>query len=128
MAQQLINDLQLVINDELIAYVPKSLKYTSSTAKVEVKALTTGGTGTSSVHSLDATESLSKVSFDIKATKQTLKSLNVWFSQIAKNVIELSSANGDIAGAFVGMSLIEMPMLEFGADANITVEFVGDSI
>jgi len=128
MAEKIISNPQIVINDELILFVPDSLKYTKNTAKTVVKSLTAGGTSVITVHSQDITESMSSVEFDIKATSRTIDLLDYWGGSIAENVIEISSANGDIALAFTGMSLEEIPNLEFGADAKITVKFVGDPL
>ena len=128
MAEQIISNPQLIINDELIAYTPSSLKYVKNTAKTVIKSLTAGGESAITLHSKDVTEAVSQVTFSFKATTTNIELLDFWVSNTAKNVIELSSSNGVIALAFIGMSIEEVPEMEFGADKDIEVTFKGDSI
>jgi len=128
MAQKIITNAQIHINDELILFVPNSLKYIKNTAKTEISSLTAGGNSVISVHSLDISEAVGQVKFSIKATDRSIELLDEWSSKTAENVIELSSLNGVIAVAFTGMSLEEVPDMELGAKAEIEVIFKGDPI
>jgi hypothetical protein len=128
MAEKIISNPQVLVNDELILFVPNSLKYIKNTAKTNVKSLTGGGNSVITVHSKDISEATGKVTFSIKATSRSIELLDIWANNTAENVIEISSSNGDIALAFTGMSLEEIPDLEFGADAEIEVTFLGDVI
>lgn len=126
MAETIITNPQININDELILYVPNSLKFTPNTAKTVVKSLTAGGNSAVTVHSKDVTESTSKVTFSVKATERIIQLISYWDSNIGKNVIEISSQNGELAYAFTGMSLEENVELEFGADSEVELTFLGD--
>jgi hypothetical protein len=128
MAEKIITNPQLVINDELILYVANSLKYIKNTAKTQIGSLTAGGSSVTTVHSIDVSEAVGQVSFNAKVTSRLFDLLDMWSSQTAENVIELSSSNGDIALAFTGMSLEEVPELEFGAESEIELTFKGDPI
>ena len=128
MAEVLISNLQLLINDVTIAYVPNTLKFVGNTAETKVTAITTGGRGSSSVHSTDTSEAYSKVMVEVRATKQVIDLVDVWYDNIGGNVIELSSRNGDVAKAFTGMSLVKKPEFDFGADKSFELEFQGDAI
>ena len=128
MAEKIISNPQIVINDEIVLFIPNSLKYIENTAKTVVKSLTAGGTSAVTVHSMDLSEANSKITFTVKATKRTLELIPFWYSNTAENVIEVSSANGDIALAFIQMSLEEIPESAFGADGELELTFLGDPI
>lgn len=126
MAEAIISNAQININDELILYTPNSLKFTPNTAKTVVKSLTAGGDSAITVHSKDVSESMSKVTFSVKATDRIIELIPYWSSNTAKNVIEISSSNGVLAYAFTGMSLEENTEMELGADKDIELTFLGD--
>jgi hypothetical protein len=128
MAEKIISNPQIFINDELILYVPNSLKYVKNTAKTTIGSLTAGGASVATVHSTDVTEAQGKVVFSIKPTSRTIELLDIWASNVQANTIEISSQNGDVAIAYSQMSLESVPDLEFGADKEIEVTFLGDPI
>jgi hypothetical protein len=128
MAERVLENPQLSINDEIIAYVPNSLKYIPNSAKTIIKSVTVGGGAVSTVHGKDLTESTSKVIFSIKATQRNLDLIDFWLNNTAMNVIELSNSDGSFTLAFVGMSLEEIPDLALNIDDDIELTFIGDPI
>ena len=122
------SSLQVVLNGAVICTVPKSLKYQDNMGKNEVTSCSVGGTSTTTIHSRDNTDSKSTVTFAVRATDNNLKLINSLYTNIGKNVIELSSADGGVAKVFEGMSMIEYPEIEIGAGAELELKFEGDSI
>jgi hypothetical protein len=128
MAEVLITNPQININDELIPYVPDTLSLIKNTAKTNVKTLTVGGTSAYTVHSKDVSDSTSKVEFSVKVTKRIIELVDDWINNLGTNVIEVSSSDGVLALAFTGCSLLDSANLDFGANKDVKITFLGDPI
>ena len=128
MAIRVPSDLQVLVNNDVTCIVPKSLKWQDSQAKNVVKACTVGGTSVETVHSRDNSEAVGKVTFSIRATTDNISKITQWYDNIAGNVIELSDKDGEVVKVFIAMSLEAIPEMQVGAEAELEVTFLGDSI
>lgn len=132
MSQRALSVPTIKINNDVIGIVPNSFKYTSGAGEVKVRAASSGGGNTITVHTQDAETMCSKMSFDIYPTIDNVALIRDWQAAVADNTLQAMQAGSgnqkDFLVAFKGVSVTNDPDIEAGADTKITVEMAGDRL
>ncbi|MEM7522561.1 MAG: hypothetical protein AAF360_02145 [Pseudomonadota bacterium] len=126
---QAISTPQITVNNEVIAIIPNSLKYDGGEGEVNVRSVSSGGNGVSTVHTVDAETMISMVSFDLTLTPERDAQIRGWKRAIGSNAISFSQrlATGlSTSRNFSNMSCTDTIEREAGADGTLTVVFKGD--
>ena len=115
------------VNNLPIGIVPNSLKYTLGKGVTNVRAASTGGGGSTSVHSEDAEEQVGKIKWEMFPTPEELALIRLWKDNTGANVIAATQSGiTPLSGTF--MSMVNDPEVEATADGKFPVEFEGDPL
>jgi hypothetical protein len=122
MTQQAIFDATLYVNNEVIPYMPNSLKIIGGKGERVVSAQVSGGGGTENVVSENVETKKGKVSFDLKSTIQNKTNVKGWSRNFDANVIRIVHRDG-ISFIYQNAVLINDPEFDLGADGIASCEF-----
>lgn len=117
----------IVVDDVPIGIVPNSYKSTRGKGEIKVRAESTGGGSSRSVHTEDAESKIGKMSWDMYNTDENKTFFVQWKSQIGSNTITASQP-GMKPEAGQSMSLVNDPDWEGSPDGVVTFEFEGDPL
>lgn len=118
-----ITDATLVINNQVVDYVPNSLEYTEGKGEQTVSTLTGGGGAIRTVSSDNAESKMSNVKFSLKNIAEHIELARSWKSNQDENVIELSYADG-FTRTFQLATLTNDYAVGLGSDSTIDLEFM----
>jgi hypothetical protein len=114
------------VNGETISIVPGSFNFTKGRGTTDVRAASTGGGGSESVHSVNAEEMYSKPKFDLYPSQESIALVDTWKSTTAGNTIQ--AIQDSIQYSFPGQSLMPDPEITASPDGTFTCEFGGDQM
>lgn len=128
MATQLADAL-LQVNNESVAYIPNTLKYTEGLGEQSIRAASLGGGQVEQIYSNNIEMNFSTISFDMPATKENIDLAREWKTKRNQNgvVIAGSTPEGDITKSFERAAILNDYEVALGSDTNITIEFKSDS-
>lgn len=125
MAEKLIANPFLEINDEKIATYGNSIVYDPGLPDINVTAISAGGGTVKTVHGVDVTTAVGSIKFKIPATKETDDHLSTWKANVGTNVIKFYE--DDLQKTMLGASFAEGREIELNAsEGGIEVTFKGD--
>jgi hypothetical protein len=120
------------VNNDIIAIVPNSFKYTPGDGETKVRAASAGGGNVESVHSEDAEAMISKITFSVYPTELNIRKIREWKSNIGANTVEAlqRGRNGgkDFAIPFRNVSVTNDPEVAAAGDGTIEVQMAGDKV
>ncbi len=118
----------MLVNDEVVAIVPNSLKFTEGFGEQTVRAASAGGNSTEQVFSQDIEGALGKVMFDIHTTPANVALQRSWQANLNRNVVVVagSTDEGSVERAFTQCAMVNDPEIEVGAEGVINIEFMGN--
>jgi len=120
---------QVNINNENIRIVPNSLEYDGGEGEVNVRAASSGGNSTVTVHTVNAETKMSKVKIDVFLTTDIDRQIAIWKERVGANAITFAErfANGEaVTRGFSRMSLTNNVDRSASADGVVSLEFMGD--
>ena len=127
MAEKLVANPFLEINDVKIATYGNSITYDNGLPDINVMSISAGGGATQTVHGVDVTTAVGMIKFKIPSTKQTDDFLSTWKANVGINVIKFYE--GDLQKTMLGASYAEGRDVELNAaDGGIEVTFKGDAM
>lgn len=120
-----LSDAGVSVNNEAVAIVPNSIKYTEGFGEQKVRAASVGGGEVEQVYSHDVESNFSMVSFEIYATVEAIKLARSWKAARNANVVQItgSTPDGSLTRTFTQAGLLGNYDVELGADTTITLEF-----
>ena len=124
MATQLV-DPTVMVNNEIWAVVPNSVKFTEGQGEQEIKAASSGGGAVEQVYSHNIESAFSMVSFEVYATVENVENTKSAKSNRNNNVVQIagSTPEGRITRTFTQAAILNDVEKSFGTDATIPVEF-----
>lgn len=119
-----VSDAVVIVNNEVVAVVPNSVKFTEGFGEQKVRAASVGGGKVETVHARDLESSLSKVMFELMTTIGNVKLARSWKANFAQNVIQVSGStpDGDINRTFTNATITNDYEVEIGSEGNISIE------
>ena len=124
-----LSDAALLVNDEVVAIVPNSLKFTEGFGEQSVRAASVGGGSVEQVYSRDLETALSKTMFDIHTTPSNVKLARNWKSNGNQNVVQIAgkTSEGDMTRTFTQAAMTGDPEIEIGSEGIINIEFMSNA-
>lgn len=113
---------QLIVNDVVIPYVPNSFKFTEGFGEYSQRAAAVGPGASEVVFSENAEQKMSKVSFELYPTADSIALARQWKANKSDNVIEII-ADG-VQRSFLTAALTNDYENELGADTTISLEWM----
>ena len=116
------------VNDEVIPIVPNSLSTKGGQGNTEVRAASTGGNGTITVHTVDAETKIGEVNFSVYVTNDVVDLIPQWLESVNANTVQVVETRGSISYNLTlsGASLVEDPEINRAADGVIELMFKGN--
>lgn len=125
MAQKLIANPFLEINDTKISVYGNTIVYDNGLPDINVTAISAGGGTVETVHGVDVTTSKGMIKFKMASTKETDDFLSVWKNLVGTNVIKFYE--GDLVKTMLGASFSQGREMELNAsEGGIEITFEGD--
>ncbi len=124
-----LSDAAVLVNDEVVAIVPNSLKYTEGFGEQTVRAASVGGGSVEQVYSRDLETALSKVMFDIHTTPANVKLARSWKANGNQNVVQIAgkTPEASMTRTFTQAAMVGDPEIEIGSEGVINIEFMSNS-
>lgn len=121
----------IIINNETYPIVPNSFTYDGGEGEITVRAASSGGGSTQSVHSQNAETQIGSCKFDVYLTTTLDRSIAQWKENIGANTIQAIQRNGSgqsVTLSFDNMSLVNAVERDAGADGVTSLEWLGDQM
>jgi len=119
-----LSGAQLIINNEVIAYVPNSLMENEGNPESELRSEVVGDGEVQYVAVRDFTTAKAPVKFDLISTIENRVLVRGWIDNFAANVIKTVALEGTTA-VYENSLITNQVEIDTGKDGNITVEFEG---
>lgn len=123
-----LSDATVLVNDEVVAIVPNTLKYTEGGGEQQTRAASVGGGKIEQIYSRDVESALSKVMFDLHTTIANIKSQRGWKFKGNQNVVAIAgkTADGTLTKTFTQAAMTGDPEIEIGTEGVINIEFMAN--
>jgi hypothetical protein len=119
----------IIVNNKTRSIVPGSFKYDEGEGEITVKAASTGGGRTTSVHAQNAETMLGKCMWDEYLTTNLDSDIKIFKEAVGDNSIQViqRGASGEaVTKSWSNMSLAPGVEREASADGVTSLEFEGD--
>lgn len=119
-------DPSLIVNNEPVAIVPNSLKFTEGSGEQTMRAASTGGGGIEQVYSSNIETNFSKVMFEVYNDVDTIEDVRGWKKNLNLNVIVITGKTPDgkvLKRTFNSAALLADYEVNLGSDTTISLEF-----
>lgn len=119
-------NVSVVVNNEPVAIVPNSFKYTEGKGEQTMRAASSGGGAVEQVFSENVEMNFSMVSFGLFNDIDSIETARSWKSSKNNNVVSFSGATSDgktIERTFTQSAILNDYEVELGADTNFEIEF-----
>lgn len=128
MAVQL-SDATVIVNNEVIAVIPNSLKFTEGLGEQKVRSASAGGGNVVQVYSHDVESNFSKIMFSIPATIENVAFARQWKQNRNQNLIQIQgrTPEGDLSRTFQQAALLPDYEVPLSSDGDIALEFTSDA-
>lgn len=130
MGESQISDATLLINNDVVAYVPNSLSWDEGLGEQKVLAQSEGAGRTSQVYSADLESNIGMVKFALRGTIKNMRRAREWKQNANQNVVTIvmQDRNGeDEIRSFTGMALTTNYEIPIQAEGTIDLELHGNS-
>lgn len=124
MSKEAIATAQVAINNEVIAYVPNTLKFSDGFGEYTQRAGVVGSGRSEVVFSENAEGKKGKCSFEMFPTADNIEVIRSWKAGRAGNVIEILATG--MQRSFTGAAIINDVENQIGADTTISIEWESD--
>lgn len=118
---QALSGSQLYHNNEIVEYMPNSLKYELGTPERKVDPQVVGNSSVVNVISEDYATAKAMISFDLKTTTENEAKLQTMIDNFDNNVFKIVSNDG-VTRVFQNAVVINKPEIDTGADGVISIE------
>lgn len=120
-----LTDATLLINNEAIAIIPSSLKFTEGLGEQTMRAASTGGGETETVFSNNVETNISDLMFELPTTPENIRLARSWKTNQDRNAATIagSTPEGDVTRTFTKAALVNNYEVAIGSETNIPIEF-----
>ena len=124
-----LSDATVLVNDEVIAIMPNSLKYTEGFGEQAVRAASTGDGSVEQIYSRNVETNLSKAMFDIPTTPENVALAREWKSNGNKNVVQIAGATdeGELTRTFTQAAMTNDAEVEISSEGIVPIEFMSNA-
>lgn len=121
-------DATVLVNDEVVAIMPNSLKITEGLGEQSVKAASIGGGAVEQIFARDVETAIGKVMFDVPTTPETVALQRTWKVNGNQNVVQIagSTIEGTLTRTYTQAAMIGDPEIEFSTEGVINIEFAAN--
>jgi hypothetical protein len=127
-AERALTTPSIVVNNEAIAIVPDSFKYTPGVGEINMRAQSGGGGNVQMVKSINAETKKSTAKFALMPTKKNIDYIDVWQDNGRGDGNGIEASDGPFAVAFRNMYVTNDPERNLSSDGTIEIEFEGSPI
>lgn len=120
-----IIDATLIIDNNVVGYVPNSLAYTEGFGEQKFRTQVSGGGAVQNILTDDATKKQSMVKFQVEPTVDNVALMRAIKANQAGHVVTISATN--FSRTIVGAIITKDYEVKFGADDIIDIEMVGQA-
>lgn len=120
-----IIDATLIIDNNVVGYVPNTLSFTEGFGEQKLRTQTGGGGAVQQVVADDITKKHSTVKFQVETTAENLALMRALKNNQDGHVVTISTTN--FSRTITGAILVKDYEVKFGTDDTIEVEFMGNS-
>ena len=115
----------VLVNDEVVAIVPNSLKFVGGKGERRVRTASVGDGVTEQILSQDIETAVGKVMFDLHTTKINVDLYEDWQEKGNGNTVGIAGRTdeGDFTKTFTQAVMTNDPEAEIATEGNIAVEF-----
>lgn len=121
-----LTDATLVVNNEPVGIDPNSLKFTEGLGEQKIRVVSTGGGKVEQIYSRDLESNMSKISFTMPTTVDSVKLARQWKTNANRNVLQVagSTPDGDVTRTFTGAALTNDYEVPIGSEGSIELQFM----
>lgn len=122
-------NVSVVVNNEPVAIVPNSLKYTEGKGEQNMRAASSGGGAVEQVFSTNVEMNFSMVSFSLFNDIDSIEIARSWKNGLNTNVVSFSGKTSDgksMERTFTQSAILNDYEVELGSDTNFEIEFKGN--
>ena len=124
-----LTDATLLANNEAIATVPNSIKYTEGFGERAVRVASIGGGKVEQIYANNVETAYSKLMFELPTTPENIKLARSWAANANGNVFQIagSTPEGDVTKTFTQAAVTNDYEVEIGADTSISMEIMSNA-
>lgn len=117
-------DATILANNEAVAVIPNSVKYTEGLGEQTVRAASVGGGKAEQIFAQNIETSISKLIFLLPTTPESITLARAWKTNGNQNVFQIagSTAEGDVTRTFTQASVVNDYEVEIGSETSIEIE------
>lgn len=128
MAERSLSAPTLIINNDIIAYVPNSLTHKMGHGEITQRVATTGGEAVKFVISEDVSTKIGTVKFSLYNTQSSIDLINNWKIMSKTGDVAITVNQDAISADYSEMVMINDPDLDTGFDSEIEIEMHGRGV
>lgn len=115
----------VIVNNNVVAVVPNSVKYTEGLGEQEIKAASTGGGQSEQIYSENIENNFSMISFDVYNTVEAIDLARQWKANRNQNLVQVAgkTVEGNITRTFSQAAILNDYEVGLGSDTVISLEF-----
>ena len=125
MAKYAISKPNVVVNNNTVAIVPGSCKFTEGEGTTNVRAASSGGGSVELIISDNAEEKIGMISFELPNTAENINLARGWKKNPGANVVEVNGEAGGVAfnRVFNAASIANDYEAELSTDGKLSLEW-----
>ncbi len=118
-------DALVTVNNNPIAIIPNSLKYTEGLGEQIIRAASVGGGQVEQIYANNIETNFASVMFDMPATVDNIAQAREWKTNRNANLVQIagSTPEGRVTRSFTQAAILNDYEVALGSETNITVEF-----
>ena len=125
MARNALSDPTILVNNIPFLVVPNTIVFKDGYGETNVRSATTGGGGSESIHTQNAENRISSVTFEMYITDETRIAIAGWKRTPAANFVSGVDRN-NLPFTCAGASMTNEPEFNASVDGTVSIEFMGD--
>ena len=124
MATQLA-DATVMINNDAVAIIPNTLKFTEGLGEQKIRAASAGGGQVEQIYSNDIESNFSMVAFEMPATVDNIALARQWKTNKNQNVVQVigQTPEGSLTRTFTQAAFLNDYEVGLGSETNVPVDF-----
>lgn len=131
MAEYAIAKPQITVNDDPIAVIPNSVKYSEGEGETTVRTTSGGGSSVVVIISDNAEDKKGMVSFDLANTVTDIDNARIWKQNAGLNTVAISGElqNGQQFNRVMNQAtIINNPEIELSTEGKLTLTWEGSQM
>ena len=131
MAESILNDPQVTINDELLAIVGNSVSFTTGDGERSIKAAGTGGGKAVLTISENIETKISTAKFSVFTTVRNADTVDQAIKRLNNNVLVIAGTDpfgNSLRKTFTNATITNNPEFNLQADGQIDIEMSSDPV